>query len=90
MLRNRLLGTAISVAFIAALPIAPIVATAQTGIEVPEMAAWESLISDFVANEGIPGLSFALAREGRIVYSRGEVGMVFEQVSGTEDRVAEI
>jgi CubicO group peptidase (beta-lactamase class C family) len=90
MLRNRLLGTAICVAFIAALPIAPFIATAQTGIEVPEMAACESLISDFVANEGIPGLSFALAREGRIVYSRGEVGMVFEQVSGTEDRVAEI
>jgi CubicO group peptidase (beta-lactamase class C family) len=49
----------------------PIVATAQTGIAVPEMAACESLINDFVANKGLPGLSFALAREGRIVYSRG-------------------
>jgi len=71
MLRNRLLGTAICVAFIAALPIAPLVATAQTGIAVPEMAACESLINDFVVNKRLPGLSFALAREGRIVYSRG-------------------
>ena len=64
MLRNRLLCTAICVAFIAALPIAPLVATPQTGIAVPEMAVCESLINDFVANEGLPGLSFALAREG--------------------------
>ena len=71
MLRNRLLGTAICVAFIAALPIAAIVATAQTGIAVPEMATCESYINNFVAREGVPGLSFALAREGRIVYSRG-------------------
>ena len=72
MLRIRLLGTAICVALITALPIAPLVATAQTGIEVPEMAACESLTStDFVARFGVPGLSFALAREGRIVYSRG-------------------
>ncbi len=90
MLRNRLLAIAISAAAFPALPFARLVATAQTGIAVPEMAACESLISDFVSNEGIPGLSFALAREGRIAYSRGEVGMVFEQVSGTEDRVAEI
>jgi CubicO group peptidase (beta-lactamase class C family) len=71
MFRSRHLGTAISVAFIAALPIAPIVATAQTGIAVPEMAACEGQIKGFVAARGIPGLSFALAREGRIVYSRG-------------------
>ncbi len=45
MLRSRLLGTAICVAFIAALLIAPIVATAQTGIEVPEMAACELYIT---------------------------------------------
>jgi len=71
MLASRLRSSAICVAFLAALFIAPTVATSQTGIDVPELAACEGLISEFMAKEGIPGLSFALAREGRTVYSRG-------------------
>lgn len=35
------------------------------------MAACESLVRKFVETKNIPGLSFAMAREGRIVYSRG-------------------
>jgi len=71
MPRNRQLATAVCTALIVALPIAPFVASAQTGIEVPEMAACENLVRKFVETKNIPGLSFAMAREGRIVYSRG-------------------
>lgn len=44
---------------------------AQTGIPVPEMTAADNLIKNFMQTYSIPGLTIALAKDGKIVYMRG-------------------
>ncbi len=44
---------------------------AQTGIPVPQMAAADNLVKNFMAANGVPGLTIALAKDGKIVYMRG-------------------
>lgn len=43
---------------------------AQTGISVPEMSACEGLIMDFLDDFDIPGASFAIAKDGKLIYNR--------------------
>ncbi len=42
-----------------------------TGVEVPELAAFDKLMSRFIAEHGIPGGSLAIIKDGRVVYARG-------------------
>lgn len=42
----------------------------QTGIPVPTMTQADNLIRNFMTNYQIPGLTFALAKDGKIVYNR--------------------
>lgn len=44
---------------------------AQTGIPVPQMTQADNMINSFINQYGIPGLTIALAKEGKIVYMRG-------------------
>ena len=46
-------------------------AGAQTGPEVPELAAFDQLIPDVLAAYDIPGAAVAIAYEGRLVFARG-------------------
>lgn len=46
-------------------------ANAQTGIPVPQMTAADNLVKNFMTKNGVPGLTIALAKDGRIVYMRG-------------------
>ena len=45
-------------------------ASAQTGIPVPQMAASDNLIKNFMATYGIPGGTVAIAKDGKVVYMR--------------------
>ncbi|MBO3117744.1 serine hydrolase [Winogradskyella sp. DF17] len=45
--------------------------SAQTGISVPEMSHCDSQITNFMNTFDIPGLTMALAKDGKLVYSRG-------------------
>lgn len=42
-----------------------------TGKAVPQLAGFDKLMSDFVANNGVPGASIAIVKDGRLVYARG-------------------
>lgn len=44
---------------------------AQTGIAVPEMSNCDNLVSSFLSQYDIPGATFALAKDGKLVYMRG-------------------
>ena len=46
-------------------------ANAQTGIPVPQMAAADNVVKNFMTANGVPGLTIALAKDGKIVYMRG-------------------
>jgi len=43
----------------------------QTGIPVSGMSACDNLVSQFMSTYNIPGATFALAKEGKLVYMRG-------------------
>lgn len=43
----------------------------QTGISVPQMAACNGIIQNFLTTYNIPGAAVAIAKDGRIVYNRG-------------------
>jgi len=43
---------------------------AQTGIAVPQMTGADNLIKNFMTTYGIPGLTFAMAKNGKILYMR--------------------
>lgn len=51
------------------------VSQAQTGVSVPQMSACDNLVTNFMNTHNIPGLSFALTKDGKLVYHRafGEV-----------------
>lgn len=44
---------------------------AQTGIAVPELAVCDGLMQTFLSTYDIPGATFALAKNGKLVYYRG-------------------
>jgi len=44
---------------------------AQTGIAVPQMASCDNLVQNFMTTHGIPGLSMALSKNGKLIYHRG-------------------
>lgn len=44
--------------------------TAQNGIDVPEMTNCDNLVTQFMSTHGIPGATFALAKDGKLVYMR--------------------
>lgn len=44
---------------------------AQTGIPVPEMSSCDNLVSQLLTQYDIPGATFALAKDGKLVYMRG-------------------
>ena len=46
-------------------------ANAQTGIPVPQMTQADNLVKNFMTTYAIPGLTIALAKDGKIVYMRG-------------------
>lgn len=46
-------------------------ANAQTGIPVPQMTSADNLVKNFMTTYGVNGLSIAMAKDGKIVYSRG-------------------
>ena len=54
---------------------------AQTGINIPQMTSCDNLVSNFITTHNIPGASFALAKNGKLVYHRA-FGNV--NTSGTE------
>lgn len=56
-------------------------AYSQTGIYTTEMAECDTLITDFMANWGIPGLTMALSKDGKLVYHRA---FGHADVAGTE------
>lgn len=43
---------------------------AQTGIDIPEMNACDNLVTAFMETYDIPGATFALAKDGKLVYHR--------------------
>lgn len=43
---------------------------AQNGIDVPEMANCDNLVTQFMNTHGIPGATFAMAKNGKLVYMR--------------------
>ncbi|MBW7839071.1 MAG: beta-lactamase family protein, partial [Chitinophagaceae bacterium] len=45
-------------------------ANAQTGIPVPQMTTADNLVKTFMTNYNVTGLSIAMAKDGKIVYSR--------------------
>jgi CubicO group peptidase (beta-lactamase class C family) len=45
-------------------------ARAQTGIPAPQMAACDNLVSDFLSTYDIPGATFAMTKNGKLVYLR--------------------
>lgn len=44
---------------------------AQTGVTVPQMASCDNLVQNFMTTHGIPGLSMALSKNGKLLYHRG-------------------
>lgn len=48
----------------------PFLVLGQTGINVPEMSHCDTQMTNFLNTYGIPGATFALAKDGRMVYSR--------------------
>ena len=46
-------------------------AVAQTGLEVPEMAHYDTFITDLINQYNVPGAAVAVAKEGRLIYARG-------------------
>jgi CubicO group peptidase (beta-lactamase class C family) len=49
----------------------PGLSDAATGPAVPEMVGCDALVTDFIERWNLPGLSMALAKDGRLVYMRG-------------------
>jgi len=45
--------------------------TAQTGIAVPGMTYCDNAATTFMANYGIPGMTLAISKNGKLIYSRG-------------------
>lgn len=43
---------------------------AQSGIAVPQMSHCDEMVMDFLETHNIPGASFALAKDGKLVYER--------------------
>jgi len=43
---------------------------AQTGISVPQMSSCDNLVTSFMSTYNIPGASFALSKNGKLVYHR--------------------
>ena len=43
---------------------------AQTGINIPQMNTCDNLVSTFMETYDIPGATFALAKNGKLVYHR--------------------
>lgn len=50
---------------------------AQTGIPVPEMSGCDEQVQEFMDQYGVPGLTLAIARQGRLLYMRafGHTGL---------------
>lgn len=44
---------------------------AQTGVHVPQMATCDNLVQNFMTTHNIPGLSMAIAKDGKLIYHRG-------------------
>ncbi len=44
---------------------------AQTGPPVPELAAYDQAVSRIITKYGVPGAAMSVAKDGRLVYSRG-------------------
>ncbi|MDX2245817.1 MAG: serine hydrolase [Bacteroidia bacterium] len=44
---------------------------AQTGIAVPQMSNCDNLVNNFLTQFNIPGATFAMAKNGKLVYMRG-------------------
>lgn len=44
---------------------------AQTGIPIPTMTTCDNLVNNFLATYNIPSATFALAKDGKLVYMRG-------------------
>lgn len=45
-------------------------AKAQTGIDIPQMTNCDNLVTSFMSTYNIPGATFALAKDGKLVYHR--------------------
>jgi CubicO group peptidase (beta-lactamase class C family) len=60
------LSLIITISFVFALPI-----IAQTGIAVPSMSQCDTQMQTFMTNYQIPGATFALTRNGKLIYMRG-------------------
>lgn len=43
---------------------------AQTGIAIPQMTSCDNLVNTFMTTHSIPGLSLAIAKDGKLVYHR--------------------
>lgn len=62
---------------------ASLVATkAQNGIDVPEMSNCDNLVAQFMSTHGIPGATFAMAKDGNLVYMRS---FGHADLAGTEE-----
>lgn len=57
-------------------------AKAQNGIDVPEMANCDNLVTQFMNQHGIPGATFAMAKNGKLVYMRS---FGHADLAGTEE-----
>ncbi|MEM9986691.1 MAG: serine hydrolase, partial [Bacteroidota bacterium] len=45
--------------------------SAQTGIPIPGMSHCDQLVNNFLSTYDIPGATFAMAKDGKLVYARG-------------------
>ena len=44
---------------------------AVAGEKVPELAAFDELLTGFLREQDVPGASLAIARQGKLLYARG-------------------
>ncbi len=52
------------------LSLLPFLAISQTGIYVPQMTSCDSDVTNFMSTYNIPGLSIAIAKDGKLIYHR--------------------
>ncbi len=45
--------------------------SAQTGIPIPAMSHCDQLVNNFLNTYDIPGATFAMAKDGKLIYARG-------------------
>ena len=67
----NLLAVLLALAAAAAQAAVPTDGLPMTGLEQPELAPLDELMTSFITSHAVPGASMALAKDGRLLYARG-------------------